>query len=1229
MSSLTRVPFTEILLRPFQAMRIVRFASFFLLGMGLLSLCAWCFHWRTVVQVLPNTAFLSADTAVCLTLAGVAFATAARQSFYWQRLLGVLLMVLGGLYLGASASYIWFSLHRLFPSLTAAVVSPAPIHTIRMAGSTALAIFLLGSILLLTASPKPSRRSITLSALLATVAASIGVLGLMASLAGISSGSAGIDHLLKMAVTTETAICIGSIGGGALAWAKSGRSYDQFPTTVASFALIGLFLLFGFVDFAIFKNARAATEAKVEVESTSRQIALILRIVESVRKAETGQRGFLLTGDDSFLEAYTRRTRETVRASDTLRDSEPAVEVDALLTPTSEKLAELAETIRLDRANRRQDALAIVTSKQGLFLMNRIEDSAAALVARRQSGMASRLQANGQGLERMRRTVTAASSIAALLTGLGFLLLRTEIRRRSQLEGDLRANAAALEDRVADRTSQIGKQAEALQLEMDRRTRVEKAIRETERRLHIGLDFARVAVWTWEPLHETLSWSGPVERIFGVSAGRLRSYADFLKILLPADREMFKGKVAECVIDGRDFSAEFRVVQRDGGTRWIALRGGATIGKDGEVIQMSGVSFDISERRLAEEQLAISERHFRELAESMPQIVWTANAAGDFEYCNRRWYSLSGVPNGKNSQDAWQQVLHPEDLPSWLNARSAAQPFAMDFRLWDAACQRHRWYLGRAEPILEANGAVIRWFGTFTDIDESKGEELKLVESERRLRQREEQLSLLFNTGAVGDWSWDIVKDELTAHPSVWALYGSPGKEGAEPAAWFTARQHPGDAESIRRAMQTALEETGFLDVEFRVVWPDGSVRWLTCRGVVVRDQTGEPIQVRGLNIDISERKTHELQIQDSERRLREQTDAIPQIVWRTSPDGRIDYCNERWREFSGYSIEETIALGWHSIIHTDDLPRCAEEGACGFSGGAPFRLEFRTKRAADGCYRWLLAQCVPFRNHEGTILHWFGAAIDIDDQKNLSERLEGQVLSRTAELRHSLQLLESREDDLRRSLREKETLLKEVHHRVKNNLQIISSLLRIQEQSLEDSEASAALKDSQHRVYSMALIHERLYGGQQMDEIDFGEYTRALVNAVFSSYSERAVQIVSRFNTAPVRLNIDQAIPCGLILNELITNAIKYAYPSGQNGEILVELSETEGGRVSLTVSDQGVGLPESFDWNALKSMGLPITDMLAKQIGGALSVRSQAGTAFTLEFTRQGKEAKAVSAA
>lgn len=479
----------------------------------------------------------------------------------------------------------------------------------------------------------------------------------------------------------------------------------------------------------------------------------------------------------------------------------------------------------------------------------------------------------------------------------------------------------------------------------------EQTVREVERRLQVGLGFARVAVWTWSNAEDTVTWSGPVKQVFGLDPSELKSYAALREIMLPEDRAVVDRKLSDSIGDGRQYSAEFRVVHPSGDIRWIAGIGGATFAGNGQVVQLSGVHFDITERKLAEQKLAVSELHFRELAESMPQIVWTTNALGEFEYCNRRWYQVSGLPQATTDRQAWQRVLHQDDAIPWLAAQTASRrdgrQCEMEFRIWDAAQQLYRWHLGRQEPIVDVNGAVTRCYGTCTDIHHRKMEEIKLAASERALR-------------------------------------------------------------------------------------------------------------------------------------------------------------------------------------------------------------------------------C---------------------------------------------------------SVNEKETLLKEVHHRVKNNLQVICSLLRMQELSLErDSAASAALKDSQQRVLAMALIHERLYGGTQLDEIDFAEYARALVEELFASFSNRAACIDSRFNVSSVLLNIDQAIPCGLILNELVSNALKYAYPEGQ-GEILVELSEAAG-RVCLTVSDHGIGLPDGFDWSKCQSMGLPIADLLAKQIDGTLTAQSQPGAKFTVEFPRQSKEAKGAKA-
>jgi two-component sensor histidine kinase len=210
-------------------------------------------------------------------------------------------------------------------------------------------------------------------------------------------------------------------------------------------------------------------------------------------------------------------------------------------------------------------------------------------------------------------------------------------------------------------------------------------------------------------------------------------------------------------------------------------------------------------------------------------------------------------------------------------------------------------------------------------------------------------------------------------------------------------------------------------------------------------------------------------------------------------------------------------------------------------------------------------------------------------------------------------------EQELRRSLLEKETLLQEVHHRVKNNLQIVSSLLKLQGDSLTDKNAAAALKESQQRVLSMAMIHERLYAGKQMAEVEFDSYARTLVQELVYSYAGKKGNVTGRLLPPPILLNIGQAIPCALILNELVTNALKYAYPDGRDGEVMVEINEMPGGRIRVAVSDRGQGLPPDFDWRNSNSLGLRIVDVLTQQLGGTLTVESGQRTTFILEFPRQ----------
>jgi two-component sensor histidine kinase len=207
-------------------------------------------------------------------------------------------------------------------------------------------------------------------------------------------------------------------------------------------------------------------------------------------------------------------------------------------------------------------------------------------------------------------------------------------------------------------------------------------------------------------------------------------------------------------------------------------------------------------------------------------------------------------------------------------------------------------------------------------------------------------------------------------------------------------------------------------------------------------------------------------------------------------------------------------------------------------------------------------------------------------------------------------------EERIRASLREKEALLKEIHHRVKNNLQVVSSLLGLQSRAVADPEMRKMFQESQDRIHSMALLHESLYQSQNLSQVDFPEYIRQLAAHLFHSYGVGVDRIHLRTDLDRLSLNLDAAMPCGLIINELISNSLKYAFPEGRSGEIRIELREHADGMARLVVADNGVGLRADIDWVNTRSLGLRLVRSLAEQLGGKIEVSSQAGTEVRLAF-------------
>jgi len=211
-------------------------------------------------------------------------------------------------------------------------------------------------------------------------------------------------------------------------------------------------------------------------------------------------------------------------------------------------------------------------------------------------------------------------------------------------------------------------------------------------------------------------------------------------------------------------------------------------------------------------------------------------------------------------------------------------------------------------------------------------------------------------------------------------------------------------------------------------------------------------------------------------------------------------------------------------------------------------------------------------------------------------------------------------DEAIRASLREKEVLLKEIHHRVKNNLQVVSSLLWLQSRTLDDSAIRRMFQESQNRVYSMALVHESLYQSENLSEIDFPTYIGQLTDHLVRSYGadSRRIQISTTIDN--LRLTMDSAIPCGLIINELVSNSLKYAFPGNRRGKVEIRMQQDEHHQIRLEVSDDGPGLPEGVGFSSTKSLGLRLVRTLADQLGAAIEVGRGGGARIILTFQAGG---------
>ena len=210
---------------------------------------------------------------------------------------------------------------------------------------------------------------------------------------------------------------------------------------------------------------------------------------------------------------------------------------------------------------------------------------------------------------------------------------------------------------------------------------------------------------------------------------------------------------------------------------------------------------------------------------------------------------------------------------------------------------------------------------------------------------------------------------------------------------------------------------------------------------------------------------------------------------------------------------------------------------------------------------------------------------------------------------------LKRAEEEIKASLKERETLLKEIHHRVKNNMQVVSSLLSLQAAKAAQPETIETLNESQRQIRSMALIHEKLYRSGSLAEIDFGDYVESLIAELLRMYNVPLGLVTTTVEIENVQLGVDAAIPCALIINELVSNSLRYAFPDGRTGNVTVALQRSKGA-YTLTVADDGVGFPADVDFRATDSLGMQLVVTLVNQLEGTIELNRENGTAFVISF-------------
>jgi two-component sensor histidine kinase len=316
----------------------------------------------------------------------------------------------------------------------------------------------------------------------------------------------------------------------------------------------------------------------------------------------------------------------------------------------------------------------------------------------------------------------------------------------------------------------------------------------------------------------------------------------------------------------------------------------------------------------------------------------------------------------------------------------------------------------------------------------------------------------------------------------------------------------------------------------------------------------------------------------------------MPNLIWQSGTDMKFNYFNNSWLNFTGQTPGQKINYELKNYIHNEDINMFADTYNFAFKNRVSFSIKLRLLYN-DKTYHWVMLYGREYFDMDGKFAGFVGSGFDIDE-------------------------IETANNVIRNSIVEKESLLKEIHHRVKNNLQIISDILLMVEKQTKNEYIHYIFCQYRARIDSMSIIHENIYNTEKFSEINYKNYIINLIKFLFFTFSISSDQIEVELDIEEVIFDISIALPCGLLLNEIIMNALLNAFPDNRKGKIIICLKRTTGFEIMLSVQDNGIGLPDNFKADDPTTLGFKLIKILTQQLGGELEIDKLNGTKITVRF-------------